>query len=97
MLKTGVKDGPNKGKSFYVCVEKQGCDFSQLARYLHHFFSCQTTIERVSKVRVDPTAYHSSDMDCRFSISSIGSHTKSALGGPTQICPTIYYMKVELH
>uniref|UniRef100_A0A671UJ31 Transcription termination factor 2 n=1 Tax=Sparus aurata TaxID=8175 RepID=A0A671UJ31_SPAAU len=37
MLKTGVKDGPNKGKSFYVCVDKQGCDFSQLARYLHHF------------------------------------------------------------
>ncbi|XP_008279815.1 transcription termination factor 2 [Stegastes partitus] len=29
MLKTGVKDGPNKGKSFYVCVDKQGCDFSQ--------------------------------------------------------------------
>uniref|UniRef100_A0A8C9Y3U2 Transcription termination factor, RNA polymerase II n=1 Tax=Sander lucioperca TaxID=283035 RepID=A0A8C9Y3U2_SANLU len=24
MLKTGVKDGPNKGKSFYVCVDKQG-------------------------------------------------------------------------
>uniref|UniRef100_A0A671UJ03 Transcription termination factor 2 n=1 Tax=Sparus aurata TaxID=8175 RepID=A0A671UJ03_SPAAU len=39
MLKTGVKDGPNKGKSFYVCVDKQGCDFSQLARYLHHFLS----------------------------------------------------------
>lgn len=31
MLKTGVKDGPNKGKSFYVCVDKQGCDFSQAA------------------------------------------------------------------
>uniref|UniRef100_A0A8C4GQX6 Transcription termination factor 2 n=1 Tax=Dicentrarchus labrax TaxID=13489 RepID=A0A8C4GQX6_DICLA len=30
MLKTGVKDGPNKGKSFYVCVDKQGCDFSQV-------------------------------------------------------------------
>ncbi|XP_029981501.1 transcription termination factor 2 isoform X2 [Sphaeramia orbicularis] len=29
MLKTGVKDGPTKGKSFYVCVDKQGCDFSQ--------------------------------------------------------------------
>lgn len=29
MLKTGVKDGPNKGKSFYVCVDKQGCDYSQ--------------------------------------------------------------------
>uniref|UniRef100_A0A8C4EX16 Transcription termination factor 2 n=1 Tax=Dicentrarchus labrax TaxID=13489 RepID=A0A8C4EX16_DICLA len=28
MLKTGVKDGPNKGKSFYVCVDKQGCDFN---------------------------------------------------------------------
>uniref|UniRef100_A0A671UHF7 Transcription termination factor 2 n=1 Tax=Sparus aurata TaxID=8175 RepID=A0A671UHF7_SPAAU len=41
MLKTGVKDGPNKGKSFYVCVDKQGCDFSQLASVppshcLHH-------------------------------------------------------------
>uniref|UniRef100_A0A8C4EY94 Transcription termination factor 2 n=1 Tax=Dicentrarchus labrax TaxID=13489 RepID=A0A8C4EY94_DICLA len=36
MLKTGVKDGPNKGKSFYVCVDKQGCDFSQVARYSHH-------------------------------------------------------------
>uniref|UniRef100_A0A3Q3MGB0 Transcription termination factor 2 n=1 Tax=Labrus bergylta TaxID=56723 RepID=A0A3Q3MGB0_9LABR len=35
LLKTGVKDGPNKGKSFYVCVDKQGCDFSQLARYQH--------------------------------------------------------------
>ncbi|AWP13527.1 putative transcription termination factor 2 [Scophthalmus maximus] len=32
MLKTGVKDGPSKGKSFYVCVAQQGCDFSQLAR-----------------------------------------------------------------
>ncbi|XP_040914074.1 transcription termination factor 2 [Toxotes jaculatrix] len=31
MLKTGVKDGPNKGKSFYVCVDKQGCNFSQPA------------------------------------------------------------------
>ncbi|KAK7938760.1 hypothetical protein WMY93_002086 [Mugilogobius chulae] len=31
MLKTGVKDGPNKGRSFYVCVDKQGCDFSQAA------------------------------------------------------------------
>uniref|UniRef100_A0A8C6TSB0 Transcription termination factor 2 n=1 Tax=Neogobius melanostomus TaxID=47308 RepID=A0A8C6TSB0_9GOBI len=31
MLKTGVKEGPNKGKSFYVCVDKQGCDFSQAA------------------------------------------------------------------
>ncbi|XP_035531848.1 transcription termination factor 2 [Morone saxatilis] len=41
MLKTGVKDGPNKGKSFYVCVDKQGCDFSQVASIspshcLHH-------------------------------------------------------------
>ncbi|XP_029132845.2 transcription termination factor 2 [Labrus bergylta] len=41
LLKTGVKDGPNKGKSFYVCVDKQGCDFSQLASIspshcLHH-------------------------------------------------------------
>lgn len=35
MLKTGVKDGPNKGKSFYVCVDKQSCDFSQQARYPH--------------------------------------------------------------
>ena len=39
MLKTGVKEGPNKGKSFYVCVDKQGCDFSQLARYFHRFLS----------------------------------------------------------
>uniref|UniRef100_A0A668AIQ6 Transcription termination factor 2 n=1 Tax=Myripristis murdjan TaxID=586833 RepID=A0A668AIQ6_9TELE len=41
MLKTGVKDGPNKGKSFYVCIDKQGCDFSQVAsappsHCLHH-------------------------------------------------------------
>ncbi|KAF3694558.1 Transcription termination factor 2 [Channa argus] len=41
MLKTGVKDGPNKSKSFYVCVAKQGCDFSQMASIspshcLHH-------------------------------------------------------------
>ncbi|XP_028249246.1 transcription termination factor 2 [Parambassis ranga] len=41
MLKTGVKDGPNKGKSFYVCVDKQGCEFSQQASIppshcLHH-------------------------------------------------------------
>uniref|UniRef100_A0A8C4ZMI7 Transcription termination factor 2 n=1 Tax=Gadus morhua TaxID=8049 RepID=A0A8C4ZMI7_GADMO len=31
MLKTGVKEGPNKGKSFYVCIDKQGCDFTQVA------------------------------------------------------------------
>ncbi|XP_037646360.1 transcription termination factor 2 isoform X2 [Sebastes umbrosus] len=31
MLKTGVRDGPTKGKSFYVCVDKQGCDFSHVA------------------------------------------------------------------
>uniref|UniRef100_A0A8D3C137 Transcription termination factor 2 n=1 Tax=Scophthalmus maximus TaxID=52904 RepID=A0A8D3C137_SCOMX len=37
MLKTGVKDGPSKGKSFYVCVAQQGCDFSQLARL---FYRC---------------------------------------------------------
>lgn len=41
MLKTGVKDGPNKGKSFYICVDKQGCDFTQQASVspshcLHH-------------------------------------------------------------
>uniref|UniRef100_A0A3B4YAT9 Transcription termination factor 2 n=1 Tax=Seriola lalandi dorsalis TaxID=1841481 RepID=A0A3B4YAT9_SERLL len=41
MLKTGVKDGPNKGKSFYVCVDKEGCDFNQTASIspshcLHH-------------------------------------------------------------
>ncbi|KAK2840142.1 hypothetical protein Q5P01_013882 [Channa striata] len=41
MLKTGVKDGPNKGKSFYVCVDKQGCDFTQItsvspSHCLHH-------------------------------------------------------------
>ncbi|XP_069011139.1 transcription termination factor 2 isoform X2 [Embiotoca jacksoni] len=29
LLKTGVRDGPSKGKSFYVCVDKQGCDFMQ--------------------------------------------------------------------
>ncbi|XP_029699964.1 transcription termination factor 2 isoform X5 [Takifugu rubripes] len=29
MLKTGVKEGPSKGKSFYICVDKQSCDFSQ--------------------------------------------------------------------
>ncbi|CAG5865305.1 unnamed protein product [Menidia menidia] len=34
MLKTGVKDGPTKGKSFYVCVDKQSCDFSQQASVL---------------------------------------------------------------
>ncbi|XP_068186181.1 transcription termination factor 2 isoform X2 [Antennarius striatus] len=31
MLKTGVKDGPNKGRSFYVCVDTADCDFFQLA------------------------------------------------------------------
>ncbi|XP_057709252.1 transcription termination factor 2 isoform X2 [Corythoichthys intestinalis] len=29
MLKTGVKDGPNQGKSFYVCVDNRGCDFTK--------------------------------------------------------------------
>ncbi|XP_014900539.1 transcription termination factor 2 isoform X2 [Poecilia latipinna] len=41
MLKTGVKEGPNKGKSFYICIDKQGCDFTQQAcispsHCLHH-------------------------------------------------------------
>ncbi|XP_068428382.1 transcription termination factor 2 [Clinocottus analis] len=41
MLKTGLKEGPSKGKSFYVCVDKRGCDFSHVARIspshcLHH-------------------------------------------------------------
>ncbi|XP_070831611.1 transcription termination factor 2 [Chaetodon trifascialis] len=41
MLKTGVKDGPNKGRSFYVCVDKEGCDFTQMvsippSHCLHH-------------------------------------------------------------
>ncbi|XP_041700417.2 transcription termination factor 2 [Coregonus clupeaformis] len=34
MLKTGVKEGPNKGKSFYLCGERQQgspCDFTQVA------------------------------------------------------------------
>ncbi|XP_077393701.1 transcription termination factor 2 isoform X2 [Festucalex cinctus] len=31
MLKTGVKDGPSKGKSFYMCVDKRGCDFRKEA------------------------------------------------------------------
>lgn len=39
MLKTGVKDGPTKGKSFYVCVEKRGCEFSQPARSVIQFNS----------------------------------------------------------
>uniref|UniRef100_A0A8D3CVV0 Transcription termination factor 2 n=1 Tax=Scophthalmus maximus TaxID=52904 RepID=A0A8D3CVV0_SCOMX len=38
MLKTGVKDGPSKGKSFYVCVAQQGCDFSQLASVLFFLY-----------------------------------------------------------
>uniref|UniRef100_A0A8C7X8N9 Transcription termination factor 2 n=1 Tax=Oryzias sinensis TaxID=183150 RepID=A0A8C7X8N9_9TELE len=38
MLKTGVKDGPSKGKSFYVCVNEQGCDFSQHSFNLHNYF-----------------------------------------------------------
>uniref|UniRef100_A0A8C5E8V8 Transcription termination factor 2 n=1 Tax=Gouania willdenowi TaxID=441366 RepID=A0A8C5E8V8_GOUWI len=38
MLKTGVKDGPNKDKSFYVCVDKLGCGFSHVtpSHCLHH-------------------------------------------------------------
>ncbi|CAL8267295.1 unnamed protein product [Lota lota] len=41
VLKTGLKEGPNKGKSFYVCVDKHGCDFTQVASIppshcLHH-------------------------------------------------------------
>uniref|UniRef100_A0A146V5V2 Transcription termination factor 2 n=1 Tax=Fundulus heteroclitus TaxID=8078 RepID=A0A146V5V2_FUNHE len=41
MLKTGVRDGPNKGRSFYICIDKQGCDFTQQASVspshcLHH-------------------------------------------------------------
>ncbi|KAK1903272.1 Transcription termination factor 2 [Dissostichus eleginoides] len=31
MLKTGVKDGPSKGKSYFVCVDKPGCDFCHVA------------------------------------------------------------------
>uniref|UniRef100_A0A8C7CFT8 Transcription termination factor 2 n=1 Tax=Oncorhynchus kisutch TaxID=8019 RepID=A0A8C7CFT8_ONCKI len=34
MLKTGVKEGPNKGKSFYLCGERQQgspCDFTKVA------------------------------------------------------------------
>ncbi|MFT7808696.1 transcription termination factor 2-like [Arapaima gigas] len=43
LLKTGVKDGPNKGRSFYVCSARRGtpCDFAQVAdvppsHCLHH-------------------------------------------------------------
>ncbi|KAL0963605.1 hypothetical protein UPYG_G00308520 [Umbra pygmaea] len=44
MLKTGVKDGPNRGKSFYVCGDRQQttpCDFTEVAdvpasHCLHH-------------------------------------------------------------
>ncbi|XP_056288050.1 transcription termination factor 2 [Pseudoliparis swirei] len=32
MLKTGLREGPSQGRSFYVCVDKQGCDFSHVAR-----------------------------------------------------------------
>ncbi|XP_036401488.1 transcription termination factor 2-like [Megalops cyprinoides] len=42
-LKTGVRDGPNKGKSFYVCSAREGtpCGFTQPAEMppshcLHH-------------------------------------------------------------
>ncbi|XP_028656567.1 transcription termination factor 2 [Erpetoichthys calabaricus] len=33
LLKTGTKDGPNKGKSFYICGARQenACDFQQVA------------------------------------------------------------------
>ncbi|MBN3289191.1 TTF2 factor, partial [Polypterus senegalus] len=33
LLKTGTKDGPNKGKSFYICGARQenACDFHQVA------------------------------------------------------------------
>lgn len=44
MLKTGVKDGANKGKSFYVCVEKQNCDFYQPARYLSWPSACISAV-----------------------------------------------------
>uniref|UniRef100_A0A3B4UJ50 Transcription termination factor 2 n=1 Tax=Seriola dumerili TaxID=41447 RepID=A0A3B4UJ50_SERDU len=36
MLKTGVKDGPNKGKSFYVCVDKEGY-ISSLIPCVQHY------------------------------------------------------------
>lgn len=48
MLKTGVKDGPSKGKSFYICVDKNGCDFSQPARYL----SCSLLKGLLKKVQI---------------------------------------------
>ncbi|KAM4608697.1 transcription termination factor 2 [Polymixia lowei] len=40
-LKTGVKEGPSKDKSFYVCIDTHGCDFTQVASVpvshcLHH-------------------------------------------------------------
>uniref|UniRef100_A0AAQ6ACM1 Transcription termination factor 2 n=1 Tax=Amphiprion ocellaris TaxID=80972 RepID=A0AAQ6ACM1_AMPOC len=40
MLKTGVKDGPNKGNSFYICVDKQGCIFTY--KYTFNFYSSET-------------------------------------------------------
>lgn len=69
MLKTGVKDGPTKGKSFYVCVEKRGCEFSQPTRSVIQFNSIQahkyTTIElmrlshqsSIQKKKTTPTYY----------------------------------------
>uniref|UniRef100_A0A8C7PYR3 Transcription termination factor 2 n=1 Tax=Oncorhynchus mykiss TaxID=8022 RepID=A0A8C7PYR3_ONCMY len=56
MLKTGVKEGPNKGKSFYLCGERQlgsPCDFTKVAgiHCLIHslLLSWQALVECVSK------------------------------------------------
>ncbi|XP_056144861.1 transcription termination factor 2 [Lampris incognitus] len=62
MLKTGMKEGPNKGKSFYVCTDKRGCDFSQVASVppshcLHH---------EDSMVELQALTYNQQQQICRL-------------------------------
>uniref|UniRef100_A0A8C9Y2X4 Transcription termination factor 2 n=1 Tax=Sander lucioperca TaxID=283035 RepID=A0A8C9Y2X4_SANLU len=47
MLKTGVKDGPNKGKSFYVCVDKQG--------YVSSLIPCKGKRNPLSDTQLQPS------------------------------------------
>ncbi|XP_037095932.1 transcription termination factor 2 isoform X1 [Syngnathus acus] len=62
LLKTGVKDGPSQGKSFYVCVDKRGCNFSKVAS----ISASHCLLHEDSMVELQALSFRQQQQQCRL-------------------------------
>ncbi|XP_061143817.1 transcription termination factor 2 isoform X1 [Syngnathus typhle] len=62
LLKTGVKDGPSQGKSFYVCLDKRGCDFVKVAS----ISASHCLLHEDSMVELQALSFRQQQQQCRL-------------------------------